>query len=151
MKLHTKFVLADITVTTALAEKLAPLLRAGDVLALRGDLGAGKTTFARALIHALMGATIEVPSPTFTLVQNYVTPRGMIWHFDLYRLKNSAELEELGFADALRDITLVEWPERAGAQLPAHRLELHFTLDANGQRSVSISGDAAWQARLKGI
>jgi tRNA threonylcarbamoyl adenosine modification protein YjeE len=94
--LPANVVLADLAATQALAAAIEPHLRVGDLLALRGDLGAGKTEFARALLRA-RGVTGDVPSPTFTLLQTYETPGLLISHFDLYRLKSSDELEELGW------------------------------------------------------
>ena len=122
--------LAGPEATAELAATLARAARSGDVIALRGDLGAGKTAFARAFIRARevmsggAGAT-EVPSPTFTLVQTYQMPIGDVWHFDLYRLDRSADAYELGLDDALADgIVLIEWPERLGSLLPSDRLDL---------------------------
>ena len=103
--------------TVSIARRLAAVARNGDVIALDGDLGAGKTCFARGFIAALTGQAEEAPSPTFTLVQTYDSARGTIWHFDLYRLARADDALELGLEDALADgITLIEWPERiAGA------------------------------------
>jgi len=116
----------DEGATQALAAALAVSLRPGDVVCLRGDLGAGKTAFARAAIRALTGdPDEEVPSPTFTLVQTYATPRGTVWHFDLYRLPGPEEVYELGWEDATVDgIVLVEWPDRLGWLLPARRIDV---------------------------
>jgi tRNA threonylcarbamoyladenosine biosynthesis protein TsaE len=119
--------LPDRAATAALAGKLAAVARPGDLIALHGTLGLGKTEFARAFIRRLAGPNEEVPSPTFTLVQSYETDRGTIWHFDLYRLTRPDEIQELGLEDALADgITLIEWPERLGAALPARRLDLRL-------------------------
>jgi tRNA threonylcarbamoyladenosine biosynthesis protein TsaE len=110
-----------------LAEKLAPLLQTGDALLLTGDLGTGKSTFARALIRARCGdPLLEVASPTFTLVQLYEgTPP--LYHYDLYRLKDASELDELGLDDAFSEaITLIEWPEILEHHLPPHRISLQF-------------------------
>lgn len=126
--------------TAAFAAKLAPKMKPGAVLLLQGDLGAGKTVFARALIRALSGdPALDVPSPTFTLVQTYDTPAGMVWHFDLYRLKDPEEIFELGWEEALAEgIVLVEWPERLGPHVPA------------GSRCLSIkSGGDARHLRLE--
>jgi len=118
--------LSNVEATGHLARLLAPWLKPGDTVALWGDLGAGKIEFARALIRAASGsAPIEVPSPTFTLVQTYDTSIGRIHHFDLYRIGHPDELTELGWDDALADgIVLVEWPGRAGEFLPAKRLDV---------------------------
>jgi tRNA threonylcarbamoyladenosine biosynthesis protein TsaE len=114
--------------TLALAARLADIVRPRDLIALAGPLGAGKTCFARALVRRLAGAEIEVPSPTFTLVQTYDSDVGTVWHFDLYRLRDPDEIWELGFEDALIDgILLIEWPERLGGLLPARRLDLTLT------------------------
>ena len=139
----------DLAATDALAGSLAPLLKAKDVLLLRGDLGAGKTTFARALLRA-MGVADDVPSPTFTLMQVYETPALHVYHFDLYRLKNPQEMEEIGFDDACADgLVLVEWPERAEAYMPRDRLDLQFTTDAQNSRQVTFVPHGVWTEKLK--
>src|SRR3984957_12591789 len=109
---------------------IAAALEPGDLVTLSGDLGAGKTTFARALIRYLAGdETIEVPSPTFTLIQTYDLPRFTLVHADLYRLAGAAELAELGFDDLPEGaVVLMEWPDRAAGFLPADRLDITFTL-----------------------
>lgn len=117
--------LADEAATRDLARALAQIVHPGDVIALYGDLGAGKTSFARGFIRGFLGQDVEVPSPTFTLVQIYEGARGTIWHIDAYRLKHPDEVWELGIEDALLDgILLIEWPERLGPHLPKRRLDL---------------------------
>jgi len=94
----------------------------------------------------------EVPSPTFTLVQTYEAEGLMLAHFDLYRLKDASELDELGFDDALAEgVSLVEWPERAGHRLPENRLTLHFTVKGAEARQCTIEGGGDWPQRLKGF
>src|SRR4029077_12606492 len=118
--------LPDDAATAAFAARISALAEIGDVIALSGDLGSGKTTFARAFIRA-RGGTEEVPSPTFTLVQIYELGPTVIWHFALYRLKSSDEAWELGIEDAFTEgISLIEWPERLGPLLPGYRLEITF-------------------------
>jgi len=132
--------LADEAATARLGEDLAIALRPGDAIALKGDLGAGKSTLARALIRALADdADLEVPSPTFTLVQSYET-RIPVHHFDLYRLSAPEELDELGLDDALlQGAALVEWPERAGDRLPGIALWVDLAEDGEG-RLARLSG-----------
>jgi tRNA threonylcarbamoyladenosine biosynthesis protein TsaE len=142
--------LPDQAATEAAAKRLSQQLRRGDMLALQGALGAGKTTFARALLRAL-GIREEVPSPTFTLLQTYDAPQFAVYHYDLYRLKNETELDELGWDDALADgLVLVEWAERAERRLPKNRLECRFDLDAEGNRSLAFEPQGAWVDRMKG-
>jgi tRNA threonylcarbamoyl adenosine modification protein YjeE len=128
--------LADEAATTRLGEDLAQALKPGDVVALHGDLGAGKTTLARALIRAMADdAELDVPSPTFTLVQAY-EGRLPIHHFDLYRTASPDELSELGLDEALeRGAALIEWPERAGDRLPADTLHATLTHEGGGRRA----------------
>lgn len=143
------FLLDDEDATEALARRLACLLAPGDVVALHGDLGAGKTAFCRAAIRALAGADTEVPSPTFTLVQTYDSVAGPLWHFDLYRLAGPDEVVELGWDEALADgIALVEWPDRLGPLLPAERLDVALTIAGGERRHAALSGHGGWAARL---
>lgn len=146
-------VLAGPDATARLAAALAPLLRPGDVVALRGELGVGKTTFARALIQALSGGDESVPSPTFTLAQSYTAPAFEIWHFDLYRLKSPEEIVELGIEDAMAEsLTLIEWPERLGSHLPSSCLEVLLEYAGDEfRRNATISGGANWLQRLRGL
>ncbi|WP_426238423.1 tRNA (adenosine(37)-N6)-threonylcarbamoyltransferase complex ATPase subunit type 1 TsaE [Pararhizobium sp. DWP1-1-3] len=134
--------------TIELGEDLALALKAGDCLALSGDLGAGKSTLARAFLRAMADdEALEVPSPTFTLVQSYDL-RIPVSHFDLYRLADVSELDELGFDEALSDgICLVEWPENALAALPKSRLTATFSHLGEG-RTVTITGEAGALARI---
>lgn len=136
-----------------LAARVAPLLRRGDVVTLQGDLGAGKTAFARALVNALSDVPEEVPSPTFTLVQTYDLPTISLWHFDLYRLpEREIDILELGWDDARQHgASLVEWPQRLGGLLPRDRLEIYidFVKDSENSRLVSLHPHGNWQDRLK--
>jgi tRNA threonylcarbamoyl adenosine modification protein YjeE len=135
--------LPDLAATAALAARIGRRLRAGDAVALWGDLGAGKTTLAREILRAL-GVTEAVPSPTFTLVQTYETPTLAVAHYDLYRLASARELEELGFREALDDgAVLVEWPQRAPEYLPDETLHLRLAIDGEG-RHVKITGPERW-------
>ncbi len=143
--------LADEAETAALAGRIAGVCGVGDVIALGGDLGAGKTVFARAFIRAYLGRPEEVPSPTFTLLQIYgdegSTP---VHHFDLYRLNDASETFELGFDEALADgIALIEWPDRLGALLPSDRLDLELRQGPSpDSRRARLTGHGFWRARL---
>lgn len=149
--------LADADATTALAARIAPLLRPGDVLLLDGPIGAGKTHFARALIQARLaaeGRAEEVPSPTFTLVQTYDVAGAEIWHADLYRLTDPAEAEELGLAEAFAEaIVLIEWPDRLGSLRPDRALTVTLTPDATGEgRQLRLQGPRRhWAALLDAL
>jgi len=121
--------LDDEAATARLAARIAGLARPGDVIALSGPLGAGKTTFARAFIAARFAAdglaAEDVPSPTFTLVQTYDLPSGEIWHFDLYRLEDPDDADELAIDEAFATgISLIEWPDRLAGRLPARHLDV---------------------------
>lgn len=120
------------------AADYARTLVSGDVVLLSGDLGAGKSVFARGVIRHLCDDTqMDVPSPTFTLVQTYEAPSGAIWHFDLYRLEEPDEIYETGWEEALSDgIVLVEWPERLGGLQPKRSKMLHITIEPDGRRRV---------------
>ncbi len=148
--------LADEEATRRLMVDIAAALAPGDLITLSGDLGAGKTTFARALIRHLAGdATVEVPSPTFTLMQAYELPRFSLVHADLYRLSGPGELAELGFEDiAPAAVTLLEWPDRAAGFLPADRLDVALTLsplEGPTFRHARVTGYGAFAARAERI
>jgi tRNA threonylcarbamoyladenosine biosynthesis protein TsaE len=146
--------LPDEAATAGLARRLARLARRGDVIALDGALGAGKTSFARAFIRALGDGAEEVPSPTFTLVEIYAfAGKPPVWHFDLYRLSLPEEAYELGIEDALAEgISLIEWPERLGPLLPPDALRLSLEPGPNpGARRARLRGGAAWSERLGGL
>ncbi|HEX2580411.1 MAG TPA: tRNA (adenosine(37)-N6)-threonylcarbamoyltransferase complex ATPase subunit type 1 TsaE [Dongiaceae bacterium] len=138
-----------VTDTEAFARAFAPLCRAGDVVALSGELGMGKTVFARALIRALSGSELDVPSPTFTLTQYYPAPTlGDICHADLYRLEDESEAAELGIEE-FPGLTLIEWPERMGRYLPSSSLRLSFLGEET--RRIEIGGSENWRARLQNL
>jgi tRNA threonylcarbamoyl adenosine modification protein YjeE len=138
------FPLPELGATGVLGARIAACLRRGDAVALAGDLGAGKTTLARAIL-AGRGVREAVPSPTFTLVQSYDTPGLMVNHFDLYRLKNAAEMDELGLDEALElGAALIEWPERAESRLPVDRLTVELRSETDGRRAI-LSGPARWR------
>lgn len=150
--------LPDLKATCALAGQIAARVRPGDVLALRGELGVGKTAFARAFIQAFAmnagaPAPDEIPSPTFTLVQIYEFDNCAIYHFDLYRVETSTEAYELGIEDAFADsVSLIEWPDRLGELLPTDRLEITLRDGAteNARRAeIDFIGD--WSRRAKEI
>ncbi|MDQ1846699.1 tRNA (adenosine(37)-N6)-threonylcarbamoyltransferase complex ATPase subunit type 1 TsaE [Gemmobacter fulvus] len=127
--------LADEDATTRFGQWWAARLHPGMVLLLEGGIGAGKTHFARALIRARLGEALDIPSPTFTLVQTYDDPAGDIWHTDLYRLGHSDEVIELGLDAAFATaICLVEWPDRLGRLTPPHAIRLAFAPEGEGRR-----------------
>ena len=136
--------LQDEHATAQLASDLACQLEGGDVIALWGDLGAGKTTFCRYLLRAL-GHEGIVKSPTYTLVETYALSQWSLHHFDLYRLEDPSELEYMGWRDYLNghDVLVIEWPQRAGQWLSEPSLTLNFDISGENQRQVS------WQTALK--
>jgi hypothetical protein len=141
----------DEAAVARLAELIALKVAPGDAIALAGDLGAGKTTFARALIRALLGdRDAEVPSPTFGIVQPYRSPRLDIAHFDLYRLAGPDDLAEVGFDEAIRDgLVIVEWADRAEGALPESRLEVELVPETSPElRTVRLEAHGGFEARL---
>lgn len=153
MSLSIHLELADEAATIALACRLADIARPGDVIALHGDLGSGKTALARGFVRHLTSQDEDVPSPTFTLVQVYESETGPIWHFDLYRLNKPEDALELGIEDAFADgVSLIEWPDRLGAWLPPRRLTV--TLSAGSTetaRHAELTGGQDWTQRLQEI
>ncbi len=148
---HLSLTLSNAKDTARYAALLGRTLRPGDVVLLIGDVGAGKTHFARALIQSVIAVPEDVPSPTFTLVQTYETPLCALWHADLYRLSAPEEIEELGLIDAFDDaICLVEWPDRLGPLYPADALDLTLSADVrdNGRRLDARWTNPRWAAKL---
>lgn len=144
--------LVDESATRDFGLRLAAHLKPGDIVLLEGDLGAGKTTLARAVIEALTGEQ-DAPSPTYTLVQTYeLREGGELWHADLYRVEDEHELEELGLEDAFDfAICLIEWPDRLGAMRPNTYLELDIRPEPGeetGARRVRLTGRGQWEGRL---
>ncbi len=150
--------LPDLEATSELARRLAGIARRGDVIALEGALGCGKTTFARAFIRALAALhggdeSEDIPSPTFTLVQIYERSPAPVWHFDFYRIERPQEVFELGVEEAFEEaISLIEWPEKLGPFLPGERLDLRLVTTADGEaRHATLTGYGAWAERLKEV
>ena len=140
--------LKDRAATECMGTQIAAVLQRGDVVALSGDLGAGKTTLARAMLRAL-GVSEDVPSPTFTLVQRYETPQLSVDHFDLYRVEGEPEIDQLGLEDALSiGAVLIEWPDRAGSRLPPNTLQIDLEITGEQSRRATLSGPMEWASRL---
>jgi len=135
--------LISATDTLALGARLAAALRAGDVVLLSGGLGAGKTTLARGLIQSRLGP-IDVPSPTYTLVQAYDWGDVELWHCDLYRLDHPDDAYELGLMDAMgEEIVMIEWADKLGEHCPADALRIDLSFDGTG-RIATLTG---WEGR----
>lgn len=151
------FDLADEAATGALAEHVSAKAVRGDVVALFGELGSGKTVFARAFINTRTITPEDIPSPTFTLVQTYEFPNadGLIpvYHFDLYRIENTEEIEELGMEDAFTDgISLIEWPERLDGRLPVNRLDVTLSQGEDpDHRRAALTAYGSWGSRLQAL
>ena len=136
--------LENETATLALGASIAATLKAGDVIALRGDLGAGKTTLSRGVIAALTGEA-DVPSPTYTLVQVYEADDCELWHCDMYRLQRAEDCLELGLMDAFEDaICLIEWPDKLGEYLPDTALGIEIVFEKDGR----IARFSGWDERI---
>ncbi len=137
--------------TARFARALGGVVQAGDTILLSGDVGSGKTHFARSLIQSLLSVPEDVPSPTFTLVQTYDTVVGTLWHADLYRLTSSIEIEELGLGDAFDSaICLVEWPDRLGRLRPDDALDLMLETTGDDTRQLQVRWtDPKWTPKLE--
>ncbi|MBQ3696101.1 MAG: tRNA (adenosine(37)-N6)-threonylcarbamoyltransferase complex ATPase subunit type 1 TsaE [Alphaproteobacteria bacterium] len=121
----------------AIADTIAPLLSVGDVVALNGTLGVGKTTFVRALVRNLTHTEADVPSPTFTILQTYDTPKFTLYHFDFYRLKSPEEAYEIGIEEAFTEgVSVIEWPEKIGSLLPKQHKAISFEILKDGTRHI---------------
>lgn len=138
--------------TAQYAMRLAVYLTPGDTILLGGDLGAGKTHFARSLIQSVLETPEDVPSPTFTLVQVYETEIGEVWHADLYRIGSTLEIEELGLSDAFESaICIIEWPDRLGVMTPPHALTIELAAGVGEtERDLTASWtDPKWDAPMQ--
>ncbi len=146
-----KFLLSTEADTKAFGQRLAQWARKGDVFALSGTLGMGKSVLARAFIKELTGAK-EVPSPTFTLVQSYNAPQFEIYHFDLYRLKSAEEIFEIGVEEALYDgVSLIEWPEKMGSYLPRNVFHVRFSAQKDGRLLTIETSSSEGKQRLEDL
>ncbi len=138
-----EIVLNDLAATETLGRRIAARLAPGMAVLLSGPLGVGKSALARALIRAACGRPdMEVPSPSYTLVQTYEAGSLTIHHFDLWRLDGPAALEELGWDQALADVVMVEWPDRLGSLLPDHALDVALTVLPDQRRLARLTGFA---------
>ena len=139
-------ILRDEEATGNAGAELANAIRAGDVVTLSGPLGAGKTTFARGLIGAL-GHVGDVPSPSFAIVQPYDELEPPVWHVDLYRIDDPAELDELGLDSSADAVLLIEWPERGGAHMWDDALRLSLDVAPEGDRILTAKLPPSWEGR----
>lgn len=145
--------LSDEEAMRELGRRIAGQARIGDIIALEGGLGVGKTTLARAMLEAL-GLEGDAPSPSFAIVQPYDIPevRLPVAHVDLYRLDGVEETEELALDDYLLDsLLIVEWPDRLGERLWPHALRLAIAIEADGARRLTVNAPDAWTARWSQI
>ncbi len=141
-----------------LARNVAGKIRPGDVITFSGEIGSGKTTFAREVIKTVaVGDIREITSPTFTLMQSYDVGlaggvQEVLWHIDLYRLEHEEEAEELGLRELWPHVTLIEWPRIIEKQIPKQRLDISFDFGKNGDtRTLVFSGDDIWKERLSDL
>lgn len=139
-------ILEDETATAAMGRRLAAVARAGDVITLSGPLGVGKTSLARSFIAGL-GHEGDVPSPSFAIVQPYEDVSPSVWHVDLYRIEEPAEIEELGLDSAADAILLVEWPERAGQNPWPDALALSLDFGQDDERILTAKVPPSWEGR----
>lgn len=138
--------------TAQIAARLAKITKRGDIWALKGTLGMGKSVFARAFIRSLVNSEEEVPSPTFTLVQSYYTDAFDIFHYDLYRLKEAIEIFELGVEEAFYDgVSLVEWPEKMGSFAPRNMWQVEFVTQGEARKITICTTDEEKIRRLADV
>ncbi|MDR1032244.1 MAG: tRNA (adenosine(37)-N6)-threonylcarbamoyltransferase complex ATPase subunit type 1 TsaE [Holosporales bacterium] len=141
----------NVQQTWALAERLAAVLKSGDCLALYGNLGVGKSEFARGIIQTLNKNQTSIPSPTFNLIKPYQTRIGTVFHIDLYRLNSESELFELGFPDILsQGVCIIEWPQLAEALLPKDTLRIYFEI-LGDEREIKLESNTFWRQRLSPV
>lgn len=155
MEMPLNLTLTSPAETASAAAYLGGALQPGDTVLLDGEIGSGKTHFARALVQSVLSVPEDVPSPTFTLVQVYDTRIGEVWHSDLYRLSSVEEVEELGLIEAFEtSICLIEWPEKLGALTPSAALLIRFSTDPEHLYTRHLEmhwTDPKWTNRLENI
>jgi len=153
IKITMKINIENQSQTELCAQRIAQIAQPGDVIALHGDLGVGKSVFSRAFIRTLTSTDEEVPSPTFTLVQIYETEAGEIYHFDMYRLESPDDSLELGIEEAFSEgISLIEWPSKLGNYLPWDCLNIDIAPgEDENARTISFSSQGNWMSRLEEI
>jgi len=139
-------ILPDEEATTRFGAELAAMAGPGDVIALSGPLGVGKTALARGFISAL-GHEGDVPSPSFAIVQPYEDLEPAVWHVDLYRIEEPSEIDELGLDSAVDAVLLVEWPERAGPNAWPGALALSLEFGQDGERILTANVPPSWEGR----
>jgi tRNA threonylcarbamoyladenosine biosynthesis protein TsaE len=139
-------ILAHESATASIGQALAGIAEAGDVILLSGPLGVGKTALARGFLAAL-GHEGEVPSPSFAIVQPYDDLQPPVWHIDLYRIEDPSEIDELGLDSAADAVLLVEWPERASANMWPEALTLSLEFGENGERILTAKVPPSWEGR----
>jgi tRNA threonylcarbamoyladenosine biosynthesis protein TsaE len=152
MNNQVKIDVKNLSETKNLAQKIAALIDSNDTLTLKGDLGAGKTTFCSLIIQQILPIDNNVTSPTFNIVHQYksdnINNNISIWHFDLYRLKHINEIFELGYEEALEDIMLIEWPEIIDNLLPKDRLEIAIIFENSDNRKYILTPFGKWEKKL---
>lgn len=145
-----KYTVSDLGETKDLAKEFAKILQGHDVVTFKGNLGAGKTTFIKFIIQSILGKQVAVTSPTFNLVQIYESFKFPIWHFDMYRLKDSDEVFEIGYEEALTQaLSLIEWPERIQEFLPKDRLDVIINLNKSNIRTIEFVPHGTWKNRTE--
>ncbi len=145
-----EFTLLDELKTQKLGNFISKLASKGDCFLLFGDLGAGKTTFARGFINEKMGFDDEIPSPTFTILQTYENDDFHINHFDLYRIENKEEIWELGWEEIQNSISLIEWPQRAENYIPKQRIEISIKFNAAHRiANIKIFGNGDFEEKWR--
>ena len=148
---EVNFILRSVDSTNHLASLIASKCNKGDVITLQGDLGTGKTTFARGFINSFFPNKENVNSPSFNILQTYNTPQNEIWHYDLYRIKNKNELNEIGLDEGFsKAISVIEWPEMVAGELPKNRLEINLGMSVdNTSRKITLVGVGYWSKLLR--
>ena len=148
--MKNKFLINSLKETEALAKEVSLIIQKGDFISLIGPLGSGKTTLTKYIINNICGDSQEVTSPTFTLSQTYLAKRSPITHYDLYRIEDYSDLEEIGFSETLEEgIVIIEWADKFSNKLPKNRLQIQIEDDEGNNRIAHIKGYGSWDQRLE--